>query len=191
MRLEGSDDLVRWFAHRDEQHPETPDDLRALATAVAEAFAEGPEAWHALPGLIKEALGNRGYRWNGIYALDESGDLMLGPAAGPPVCNHLPKQGGLFQSGMCHDGILLNQTLHASDVKRWPGYVSCDAESGLVTREGLVSPVRDASGRPIAVWDLDATEPLHPADPAWFDALLATLSAAVPTTAAALLTPPQ
>ncbi len=111
-------------------------------------------------------------------ALDiEAASAERAAAAGPPVCHTMEGSGGVGTSGMCFDALLMNQTLVAAEVKRWPGYVSCDGESGLETRSGIVCPIRGARATPLAVWDLDSTQEAEPEDPPFFDRLLATLSA--------------
>ncbi len=140
------------------------------------ARLEGPRPWSGIPGAVRRVFSPRGFLWNGFYVLCED-RLVLGAAAGPPVCAELPRRGGVHTSGLCWDGILMNQTIAVARVADWPGYVSCDGESGLRTRSGLVVPIRDASGRPVAVWDLDCTAELAPEDPFFFDRVFATLSA--------------
>ena len=134
--------------------------------------------WEGLPAVIQTVLGGRGWAWNGIYVRD-GGTLRLYAAAGPPVCASIDLIGdqGVGSSGMCFDAILMNQTLIADQVKDWPGYVSCDSESNLTTLAGMVCPIRNAHGTPIAVWDLDATQAILPEDSLFFDRLFATLSA--------------
>jgi putative methionine-R-sulfoxide reductase with GAF domain len=149
-------------------------EYREILAAVAGAVASGT-IWRSVPAIIRGVLRPRGFEWNGIYARGD--DLLrLFSAAGPPVCAELPLKGGVGASGMCWDAILMNQTVVAADVKLWPGYVSCDGESGLLTSASLVCPIRDRSGTPIAVWDLDATKPVEPADPPFFDRLFASVS---------------
>ncbi len=177
--------LGLWLAQRDLEATRLAE-YRALATAIAPLVDSVPGPWAQLPGLIHRMLGPRGYAWNGIYARDGE-DLRLVAAEGPPVCASLHRvdEGGEGsdqrhlpgRSGMCFDAMIMNQTLVASDVKAWPGYVSCDGESGLATVAGMVCPIRNDQGTPIAVWDLDAVAPLAPEDGPWFDALFATLSA--------------
>jgi putative methionine-R-sulfoxide reductase with GAF domain len=148
-----------------------------LVARTAAAWTDGPELLRAIPALIRERFGARGFAWNGIYALAAPRTLELFAAAGPPVCHELERSGGAGSSGMCWDCILMGQTLIAADVSRWPGYVSCDAESGLATAAGICCPIRDAGQRPIAVWDLDCTRPLAAEDGVFFDRFFATLSA--------------
>jgi len=149
---------------------------RAILAATDEALA-GPSSLSArLPGIIGRAMQPFGWLWNGIYRLREDGKLHLGPAHGPPVCSELERSGGPLSSGMCFDALLMNQTLAAYDAKAWPGYLSCDAESGLQTVSGIVCPIRDTEGRAVGVWDLDATERVEPIDVRFMDVLFATLA---------------
>ena len=92
------------------------------------------------------------------------------------VCASLERSGGALSSGMCFDAIDLNQTMAAYQTKEWPGYVSCDAASGLSTVSGIVCPIRGGAQRVIAVWDLDATQVIDPADVRTMDVLFSTLS---------------
>ena len=152
----------------------------ALVEDLIALDAEGADVYPAIPATIHRHFGDCGYAWNGIYARIEPDVLTLVAAWGPPVCGELPRQGGLGESGMCWDGILLGRTLFAPQVAQWPGYVSCDGESGLRTVSGLVCPLRTADGRVVAVWDLDCTEELPLEDVAFFDGLFGTLSALRP-----------
>lgn len=161
----------------------------ALIERVADLVATEPlHVWRRLPMAIQAVFGGRGYAWNGIYARD--GDtLRLFAAAGPPVCASLERSGdrGVGSSGMCFDGLLMNQTLVAARSKDWPGYVSCDGASGLRTVAGIVCPIRNAQGTPIAVWDVDIVQALEPEDGPFFDKLWASLSVLYPPEPAILL----
>ena len=149
-------------------------DAAALAERGAAPIVAG------LPSVIGEAMAPFGWAWNGFYAPlpgDEAPSaLHVSAAFGPPVCSPLERTGGALNSGMCFDGFLLNQTLCAFDAGAWPGYVSCDAASGLGTVAGIVVPVRDVNGAPVAVWDLDSTERIEPGDVRAMDVLFASLA---------------
>jgi putative methionine-R-sulfoxide reductase with GAF domain len=153
--------------------------LRSIVREAEELLPGGAGSLAgALPRAIGEAMGPFGWAWNGFYAPDENETraLRLAHAFGPPVCAVLERSGGPLSSGMCFDALDLNQTLAAYDAKAWPGYVSCDAASGLGTVSGLVTPVRGPDGGPVAVWDLDATARIEPGDVRFVDVLFATLS---------------
>lgn len=157
---------------------------RDVLQALEQELARGPAAVAAaFPRVVGRAMAAFGWSWNGFYVARRgpSGapELALGHAYGPPVCSPLEAHGGVLTSGMCFDGWWMNQTLVAYDVHDWPGYVSCDAASGLATASGMVVPLRDTGGAPIAVWDLDAQQPLEPGDVRFFDVLLASLCRAV------------
>ena len=156
--------------------PERAGEHELVVGALAEVLEAGRSPWTSLPEIVQRVFAPRGWAWNGIYVLRD-GRLELASAAGPPVCHTIERTGGVGTSGMCFDALLMNQTLVAADVKRWPGYVSCDGESGLETRSGMVCPIRGAGAAPLAVWDLDATQELELEDPPFFDRLFATLSA--------------
>lgn len=157
---------------------------RAFERIVAQSealLARGARAFaRELPARIGDEMQRFGWLWNGFYVAGEDGHLHLAQAHGPPVCTPLERHGGPLSSGMCHDAIALNQTLAAFDVGGWPGYVSCDSSSGLGTVSGIVCPVRDPGGVPVAVWDLDATERIEPGDVRALDVLFASAARCVP-----------
>ena len=135
----------------------------------------------ALPRWIGVHFSARGWAWNGYYRLRPAGEALdLGHAWGPPVCTPLERRGEILTSGMCWDSMISNQCLLATDVSTWPGYVSCDGTSGLATASGLVCPIRNASGQPIGVWDLDAKQALNHADARAMDALFSALARVLP-----------
>ncbi|MEM9382641.1 MAG: hypothetical protein AAGB93_21995 [Planctomycetota bacterium] len=158
--------------------------LDAVLARTADHLDRGArDVLASLPATIADAMRPFGWAWNGFYAprgpAETADDLHLSFAHGPPVCSPLVRSGGPLTSGMCFDALHLNQTLAAFDAKSWPGYVSCDAASGLGTVAGIVAPVRDPAGAPIAVWDLDATRPIEPCDVRVMDVLFATLARCV------------
>lgn len=134
-----------------------------------------PDGWSLLPDIVGETMNSFGWSWNGIYLLKGGGSarrLELLHAAGPPVCTIIEEQVGSQTSGMCFDALHQGSILVAADVKKWPGYISCDGESGLDTVSGIARPIFDDSGEVVAVWDLDSTEPLNSADALVMDALI-------------------
>ena len=133
------------------------------------------DGWSLLPGIVSETMESFGWDWNGIYLLKGSGSahrLELLHGAGPPVCTVIEEQPDSRPSGMCFDAVNQGSILVAGDVKQWPGYISCDGESGLETVAGIARPILDPSGEVVAVWDLDCTQQLHPADALVMDALI-------------------
>jgi putative methionine-R-sulfoxide reductase with GAF domain len=168
-----------------ERTVDDPGRRSALQTIVVETEAllalPAKELLARLPRVIGEAMSAYGWLWNGFYVVRDGNrnELYTGYAFGPPVCSLIERSGGPLSSGMCFDALSLNQTLAAYETKRWPGYVSCDASSGLATVSGIVSPLRDSGGTAIAVWDLDATETIHPGDVRTMDVLFGTLARCV------------
>lgn len=152
---------------------------RVLEAAGALAHAGPGAVLSALPKLIGSCFEEFGWAWNGFYVLRGDGALHLSFAFGPPVCSQLDARGGVLSSGMCFDSLHMNQALAAHDTGHWPGYVSCDASSHLGTTSGIVVPLRDPNGRPIACWDLDAVQSIETGDVRFMDVLLSSLGRCV------------
>ncbi len=185
--------LSDWFLQSLAQLPgeiseERASAFRSLSAVIAAELAIEGEVWNQIPQWIAERFESFGWDWNGFYLLrghTPHRRLQLAAAAGPPVCATIEEQpGGIGSSGMCFDAVYAGVPLAAQDVKSWSGYVSCDGESGLETVSGLVVPIRrggTASRQDVlAVWDLDSTQPLEPADPLLMGSLLQQLSTMVP-----------
>jgi putative methionine-R-sulfoxide reductase with GAF domain len=147
--------------------------------STADLLRPGNSFWKRLPALLHDVFGNRGWKWNGVYVRCGDQLQLAEGAAGPPVCSPLilDASGSVGSSGACWDAVLMNQTIALENVSQWPGYVSCDGTSSLKTVSGIVCPIRDGKGRPIAVWDLDSEERLAPTDPIFMGHLFDTLSA--------------
>ncbi|MEL6427682.1 MAG: hypothetical protein AAFR54_00800 [Planctomycetota bacterium] len=176
--------LLNTTLERASAAPERARALEGLVGDVATRLDAGPGALlRAFPGLVAERMGGFGWAWNGFYAPENEANpptsLVLSHACGPPVCSPLEAFGGALSSGMCFDAFHFDQTLVAASVDDWPGYVSCDSASGIGTVSGIVVPVRGPEGRPVAVWDLDATEPVVAVDARVMDVLFSTLGRCV------------
>ena len=81
-----------------------------------------------------------GWEWNTsiICTVRPPTADQLGSAAGPPVCATLEEiPGNAVNVFRCSPPWSL---LVAADVRSWPGYVSCDGESGLATVSSVVRP---------------------------------------------------
>lgn len=192
-RVRGAAELARWLRQLHDQLPAPPPPERsraflALVAAVEELVAGERELWKELPAAIQGLYEPFGWAWNGIYALRGSAPrrrLELVAAAGPPVCATIDERpGGLGASGMCFDALHAGHPLLAGDVRRWPGYVSCDGESGLATLAGLAVPIPGPPGGPrrgaAAVWDLDSTAPLEESDALLLGALIERAAVVIP-----------
>jgi L-methionine (R)-S-oxide reductase len=88
------------------------------------------------------------YFWTGFYYL-EGDDLVVGPYQGPVACLKLQK--GL---GVCWTGIHTEKSIVVSDVEQFPGHIACSS----LSKSEIVVPVRNNSGKTIAVLDVDSKE---------------------------------
>jgi GAF domain-containing protein len=93
------------------------------------------------------------YFWTGFYLVadDRADELVVGPYQGTLGCLRIP-----FGRGVCGAAARTGLTQLVEDVHAFPGHIACDSRS----RSEIVVPVRDASGALIAVFDVDATEPV-------------------------------
>jgi GAF domain-containing protein len=87
-----------------------------------------------------------GFFWTGFYLLRQ-GNLVVGPYQGPLACQVLDRD-----RGVCWAGIRGQRTIIVPDVEQFPGHIACDSRS----RSEIVIPVRDPSGKVIAVLDVDS-----------------------------------
>ena len=94
--------------------------------------------WEALPDL----------NWAGFYR-NVGGELVLGPFQGRPACIRIP-----FGKGVCGTAASTLEPQCVADVLAFPGHIACDAAS----RSEIVVPVRDPSGRLVAVLDVDSSQ---------------------------------
>jgi len=163
----------------DEKHRES---YRSVVWLLCQSWDQG-DPWEALPAAVAAGMKDSGWEFNGIYALrgvSPERRLELLHAAGPPVCATIEEKGPLHSSGLCFDAVLEGTWQIAADVSTWPGYVSCDGESGLKTISGIAIPLTDATGSIRGVWDLDSTIPLDSSDTLFICALIGRLLAVHP-----------
>lgn len=90
--------------------------------------------------------------WAGFYLVGPAkaggpDELVLGPFQGKPACIRLP-----FNKGVCGTAWARNETLVVADVHEFPGHIACDSAS----ESEIVVPLRDGTGRPFGVLDLDS-----------------------------------
>ena len=88
----------------------------------------------------------RHFFWIGFYRLID-GQLLVGPYQGTIACQNLQKDTGVCWA--CANG---NETIIVPDVNRFPGHIACDSRS----QSEIVIPVRDTSGKVVAVLDADS-----------------------------------
>lgn len=87
------------------------------------------------------------YFWTGFYRV-RGGDLVIGPYQGTPACLRIPKG-----KGVCGTAWERAATIVVEDVHAFPGHIACDARS----QSEIVVPWLDATGRVVAVLDVDST----------------------------------
>lgn len=105
--------------------------------------------------------------WTGFYVVDETKpeELVVGPYQGTLGCLRIP-----FGRGVCGAAAKTRQTQVVEDVHAFPGHIACDSRSA----SEIVVPVKDASGRLIAVFDVDSERPaaFDGTDAEWLERIL-------------------
>jgi GAF domain-containing protein len=92
------------------------------------------------------------YFWTGFYVVDpdKPEELVVGPYQGTLGCLRIA-----FGRGVCGTAAATGRVQLVDDVDAFPGHIACDSRS----RSEIVVPVRDRSGRLIAVFDVDSERP--------------------------------
>jgi GAF domain-containing protein len=92
------------------------------------------------------------YFWTGFYVVDPAKDreLVVGPYQGTLGCLRIA-----YGRGVCGTAAATGQTQLVEDVHAFPGHIACDSRSA----SEIVVPVFDASGRLLAVFDVDSDKP--------------------------------
>ena len=90
--------------------------------------------------------------WTGFYVVDPAREreLVVGPYQGTLGCLRIA-----FGRGVCGAAAASGRTQLVPDVHAFPGHIACDGRS----RSEVVVPVFEASGRLIAVLDVDSDRP--------------------------------
>lgn len=88
------------------------------------------------------------YYWTGFYELVD-GELVVGAYQGPVACLKLKKD-----IGVCWAGINTGETVIVDNVHEFPGHIACSSASN----SEIVIPVKDRSGKTVAVLDVDSKE---------------------------------
>lgn len=99
--------------------------------------------------LLNEAFDY--FFWTGFYVVDllKPRELVVGPYQGTLGCLRIP-----FGKGVCGTSAQKGETIIVKDVHEFPGHIACDSRSN----SEIVVPVFDASGKLVAVLDVDSTE---------------------------------
>ncbi len=92
------------------------------------------------------------YFWTGFYVVDRERDreLVVGPYQGSLGCLRIA-----YGRGVCGAAAETGETQLVEDVHAFPGHIACDAKS----QSEIVVPVKDGSGRLLAVFDVDSDRP--------------------------------
>ncbi|NOE20564.1 GAF domain-containing protein [Ruegeria atlantica] len=126
-------------------------DYETLAKTIA-ALTEGETDQVALMATVVCEVHHSDDRfdWTGFYRVTEPGVLKIGPYQGGHGCLVIP-----FERGVCGAAARTGETQLVPDVDAFPGHIACASS----TRSELVLPVRDSSGKVIAVFDIDSDQP--------------------------------
>ena len=90
------------------------------------------------------------FDWTGFYRVTGPQMLTVGPYQGGHGCLSIP-----FSQGVCGAAARSGQIQLVPDVEAFEGHIACSGS----TRSELVLPVTDASGKLIAVFDIDSDRP--------------------------------
>ena len=126
-------------------------DYPALARSIA-ALTEGETDTIALMATLACEIHHADDRfdWTGFYRVVGPELLRIGPYQGGHGCLVIP-----FSRGVCGACARTMQVLLGPDVDAFPGHIACSS----ATRSEIVLPVTDATGRLIAVLDIDSDQP--------------------------------
>ncbi|KUP92853.1 GAF domain-containing protein [Tritonibacter horizontis] len=126
-------------------------DYDDLAKTVA-ALTEGETDEVALMATLACELHHADDRfdWTGFYRVTAPEVLKIGPYQGGHGCLVIP-----FSRGVCGAAARTGEVQLVDDVDAFPGHIACASS----TRSEIVLPVRAASGRLIAVLDIDSDQP--------------------------------
>jgi GAF domain-containing protein len=126
-------------------------DYPALARRIA-ALTEGETDTIALMATLACEIHHADDRfdWTGFYRVVGPELLRIGPYQGGHGCLVIP-----FSRGVCGACARTMQVQLVPDVDAFPGHIACSS----ATRSEIVLPVTDATGRLIAVLDIDSDQP--------------------------------
>jgi L-methionine (R)-S-oxide reductase len=105
--------------------------------------------------------------WTGFYLVDpdKPDELVIGPYQGSLGCLRIA-----FGRGVCGAAAAERRAIRVDDVDAFPGHIACDSRS----RSEIVTPVIDADGRLIGVFDVDSDRPsaFDAVDEVWIGRIL-------------------
>ncbi len=129
---------------------EAYDTVIAQITAVLDGEPNVTARMATVSCLLANAFPDRFY-WTGFYVVDDAreNELVVGPYQGTLGCLRIQ-----FGKGVCGAAAATLQTQIVEDVHAVQNHIACDSR----TSSEIVVPVVDASGKLIAVLDVDSTE---------------------------------
>lgn len=121
--------------------------LHQQIDAVLEGIDDPIAEMATISTLIFHAFG---HLWVGFYRVMQPNELLrVGPYQGTVGCLEIK-----FGAGVCGDCASSERTVIVPDVEKYPGHIACDSRS----KSEIVIPVFDATGRLLAVFDLDSAQ---------------------------------
>ena len=126
-------------------------DYATLAKTI-DSLTEGEDDTVALMATVACEVHHSDPRfdWTGFYRVTAPEMLKIGPYQGGHGCLQIP-----FSRGVCGAAARTGAVQRVADVDAFPGHIACASS----TRSELVLPVWDASGKLIAVFDIDSDQP--------------------------------
>ena len=124
------------------------DDLRGRIAALTAGEDDAVALMATLACEIHHA--DDRFDWTGFYRVVAPELLKIGPYQGGHGCLVIP-----FSRGVCGAAARTGEVQLVPDVEAFPGHIACSSS----TRSEIVLPVRDGSGRLIAVLDIDSDRP--------------------------------
>ena len=123
-------------------------EVEAEILAVLEGEPDRTARMATVASMLADAF--PAFFWTGFYRVDpdKADELVVGPYQGTLGCLRIA-----FGRGVCGAAATDRITQIVDDVHAFPGHIACDSRSA----SEIVVPVFDASGRLIAVFDVDAT----------------------------------
>jgi L-methionine (R)-S-oxide reductase len=119
------------------------------ATRIGALIAGEPDRVARMAGIVAVLHGTMPhYYWTGFYRV-VGGRLVIGPYQGTPGCGRIG-----WGRGVCGIAWATGETQVVLDVHAFPGHIACDARSA----SEIVVPVRDRTGRVVAVFDVDSLD---------------------------------
>lgn len=120
--------------------------LHSHIIAVLSGIDDDIAGMATMSALVHHAFG---HLWTGFYRVVAPRQLRVGPYQGSLGCLDIE-----FGRGVCGTAAAEERTVIVPDVQRYPGHITCDARS----KSEIVVPVRNASGKLIAVLDIDSEQ---------------------------------